>query len=102
MARLAHFFLDVDMRQGHAGLVKLVTKKKIKVVEGEYVIFLNGKRNIIKMFCGSEAALLHYKKDGRVIDPRIIPILPSFCEGKTMNIDGALREHLTKALGVGK
>ncbi len=96
--KLAHFFLDVDMRCGHDGLMEIVRKKKIQIKEDDFIVFMNTSRTIIKMFCGSEEAILHYKKEGRVIDPGIIKYMPKFCGGKQLNMDGALREHIQDVL----
>lgn len=96
--KLAHFFLNQDMRCTHDGLAEVLKKKKIKVNDGDFVVFLNRKRNMVKMFCGGKAALLCYKKDNRVIDPGIIPLLPKYCGGDEMNIDAAVREHLLKLM----
>ncbi len=94
MGTLAHFFLDTDLRCSHDGLVAILEKKKITVDEGEYVVFMNSARTMVKMFCGGNNALLHYKKDGRVLDPGVIRYLPKHCGGNRLNMDEAVKEHL--------
>lgn len=96
--KLLHIFFDVDMRCSHEGLGVLVKKKKIKINEGDFVCFLNRTRNIVKMFCGSQDALLHYKKDGRVIDPQVIKYLPKYAGGSEIDMDAAIKEHISKVL----
>ena len=98
MNKVAHFFLCVDMRQGHEGLWAQVKAKKVKVKPGDYVIFLNARRNIVKMFCGGKEVLLSYKKDNRVIDPGVIPHLPMHCGGNEINMDAAIKEMLLEVL----
>lgn len=98
MGKLAHFFLDVDMRCSHEGLWAMLKKKKIKVAEDEFVVFLNRKRSTIKMFCGGKDALMHYRKDGRVIDPGVIRYLPKYCGGKELDVDGAVKEYLQELM----
>lgn len=93
--RIAHFFLDVDMRCGHEGLFDLVKKNKIKLVENDFIVFMNTARTIIKMFCQGKEVILHYKNDNRVLDPGIIPHLPKYCNGEKLNVDGAIKDHLS-------
>lgn len=92
--RLAHFILDVDMRCNHDGLVELLKKNRIKIKENDFVVFMNRSRTMIKMFCQGKEALLHYKKDGRVLDPGIIPYLPKYCGGGELHVEKAVRAHL--------
>jgi hypothetical protein len=92
--KIAHFFLNVDMRCNHTGLLDLLKKNNVTIGDHDFVVFLNKSRTMIKMFCQGEDVLLHYKKDGRVIDPGIIPFLPKYCGGKQLNVEGAIKEHL--------
>lgn len=95
---LTHFFQDVDLRCSHDGLSELIRKEKIKIGEGDFVVFMNTSRTMIKMFCHGKDAILHYKKDGRVLDPGIVKYLPKYCGGTELDIDGAIREHLEELL----
>lgn len=95
MNKLAHFFLDVDLRCSHDGLSQIIKKNKIQIGKNDFVVFMNQKRTMIKMFCQGEDALLHYKKDGRTLDPGIIRFLPEHCGGKKLNVEGAIKDHLT-------
>jgi hypothetical protein len=96
--KLAHFFTDADLRCSHDGLWEQVLKKKIKVNEGDFVVFMNASRTIVKVFCGRKEMLLHYKDGSRVLDPGIIPHLPAFCGGGRINMDGAVGEHLREMI----
>lgn len=98
MGMLAHFFLDTDMRCSHIGFKKLLVKHKIKIKEGEFVVFMNSARTIVKMFCGGTDAILHVKNEGRVLDPGVIPYLPKYCGGKKLDLDGAVKEHLEELM----
>lgn len=98
MAKLMHFFLDVDLRCNHIGLLDFLKKKKIKIGPHDFIVFMNHKRTMIKMLCKGKEVLLHYKKDGRVLDPGIIKYLPKYVDGKEMNIEGAVKEHLEEVL----
>lgn len=98
MAKLMHFFLDMDLRCNHIGLLEFLKKKKIKIGPDDFIVFMNQKRTMIKMLCKGKECLLHYKKDGRIFDPGIIKYLPKYVDGTEMNIDGAIKEHLEKIL----
>ncbi len=90
--------MNVDMRQNHKGLLEFLKKKKIKIKQGDYIVFMNGKRTMLKMLCNSEFAILHYKKDNRPIDPGVILYLPKFCNGTEFNVDAAREAHLRDML----
>ena len=96
--KLAHFFLDMDMRCSHQGLQSILKKMKITIEDGDFIVFLNRRRNMIKMFCHGKEALLHYKKDDRQIDPGVIAYLPKYCGGNELDINGAIGEHLKDML----
>lgn len=96
--KLLHIFSGVDMRCSHVGLQLLLKKKKITMKETDFVIFLNNNRNLCKMFCGGTDAILYYHKDGRVIDPGVLQYLPKYCGGGKINMDAAIKEHLTDVL----
>lgn len=95
MAKLLHFFLDVDMRCNHNGLLEILKQKKIKITENDFVVFVNRHKKMLKMLCKGKQALLHYRSDSP-IDLGVIRFLPQFCDGKEINIDGALKKHLTE------
>jgi len=98
MAKLAHFFLNVDMRCGHKGLHELVKKKKIRMTANDFIVFLNTQKNIIKMFCGDQHALMHYRKDRGTIDLGVIKYLPKYAGGGELRMNAALKEHLLEVL----
>ena len=91
--KLAHFFLNIDMRCTHEGLMAVVKKQKIEIKPGEFVVFMNRSRTMVKMFCGSNKAILHYRGE-KQLDPGIIQHLPKFCGGSEMDVASAVREHL--------
>lgn len=94
MAKLMHFFLDFDMRCSHFGIVQFLKKKKIKITEDDFIVFMNTKRNMIKMLCKGKSTILHYRSETRIFDPGIIQYLPKYVDGDEMNIDAAVKEHL--------
>lgn len=98
MNLLAHFFLDCDMRCSHEGLLAMIKKKKITIKEGEFIVFMNRRRSMIKMFCGHKGALMHWRDGNKQVDPGIIRYLPKYCGGNELDVTGAVKEHLEKML----
>lgn len=94
MSKLAHIFLDIDMRLGHTGLKEYLKKKKIKIREGDFIVFLNQPRTIIKCFCNSLDAILHVKNNDKRIDLGVIKYLPKYCNGPELNLKGAIEENI--------
>lgn len=94
MSKLAHIFLDIDMRMGHEGLKEYLKKKKIKMREGDFIVFLNHTRTIIKCFCNSLDAILHVKNSDKRLDLGVIKYLPKYCNGPELNLAGAVEENL--------
>lgn len=94
MSRLAHIFQDIDMRMAHAGLKDMLRSKRIKVKEGDFVVFLNSSRTIIKCFCNGTEALMHVKNNGKRLDLGVIKYLPKYCNGPELDLNGAVAENL--------
>ena len=95
---LLHFFLDVDMRCNHKGLAEFLKKNKIKFGEKDFIVFMNSRRNMVKMFCNGKKVLLHYRSETRILDPGVIRYLPKYCNGQKLDMDGAVSEHLQDVL----
>ena len=55
--RIKHVFLNSDMRCGHRGLM-LIARHKAKVKPGEHVVFVNSKRDKMKVL--SAGGVLSY------------------------------------------
>lgn len=94
MSKLAHIFLDVDMRMGHTGLKEHLKKKRIKLKDGDFIVFLNHSRTVIKCFCNSMDAILHVKNNDKRIDLGVIKYLPKYCNGPELNLAGAVAENI--------
>lgn len=96
--KLAHTFFDVDMRCSHEGLKKIVDDEEIEIKSGDFIIFLNSRRTILKMFCGSLEVILMYKKGDQPIDPGVIPLLPQYVGGGKIEMNKAMHKYLTQRL----
>lgn len=99
-----NYFPETHLGQAHKGLSTLAKKKKIdvdKLRPGEYVIFMNRRRNALKMFTCMNG-IFHHKLPYESLryDLRFIKLIPRFFNGKELNYDGALKEIIMKDLGV--
>lgn len=94
MTKLAHIFLDVDMRLGHTGLKEFLKKKRVKMNDGDFIVFLNSSRTIIKCFCNSLDAILHVKNSDKRIDLGVIKYLPKYCNGAALDLDAAVADNI--------
>jgi len=101
MARLVHIFFDTNLGNGHAGLGKLASKKKIRLhalKNGDCVLFLNRAQTALKMFASNGDMIIHYKAPWGRLEPETLRHLPNFVEGGTLNYRGALKDALTRKL----
>lgn len=99
MNKIIRYFPDSNLRSGHRGLAMLAAKNGIKVNSlgaGEFLIFVNKRQNMLKMFASGNI-IAHYKKeDGSRIDPRTIAHIPRHFSGSKINYDAALVQVLRR------
>lgn len=96
--KIIRYFSDVDMRNGHNGLRQIARDEGIdlrRVPEGQFVIFMNKKKNCLKMFA-SYNVLAHVKLDEGKIDPRVIAHIPACFNGREIDYDKALRKVMRR------
>lgn len=68
------------------------------LLKGEHVVFINKKRNRLKML-SSDAMLTFLKMpDNRPIDLSVVSTLPNYFQGGTLNYNGAVKRVLEGAL----
>jgi hypothetical protein len=99
--KIIRFFPETDMRNGHDGLAKIAKDNKINVTQlnlGEYVIFVNKKKTAIKMYAPNHIIVHQRLPGGARLDARVISLIPKYFNGTKINLDGALKEVITKAL----
>lgn len=103
MNKIIRFFPEVDMRNGHDGLRKLARKEGVNVDAlgaGEYVIFLNRSKRMVKMFASGNIIAFLKMADNKKLDPRTIALIPRYFNGSKINYDAALEAVLNKEFGV--
>lgn len=104
--KIIQVFLDSDMRNQFEGLTTLCANNKIKVPEketGEFVVFINKRRNYLKILaCNGTAhpVLAAYKTPERIIDIRILSQIPrAFNATGKFDVDKATEVFLKGKLG---
>lgn len=93
--RIVRYFSDTHLGNGHDGLRKLAKDSNVDLMSlrhGEFVVFVNKKKNALKLFA-SGYVIAHLKlPNGERINPRTIALLPKFFNGTEINYSNALKE----------
>ena len=101
MSGIIQCFLNVDMRNGHDGLTKLSKENGVitqKIEPGNFVVFVNSRRDKLKLFAANQVIAYLRMPAGRKIEMRVIKELPRVFNGKKIDYDQALSLALDKAL----
>ncbi len=102
MNKIIRYFPDTDLRNAHAGLALIAKKYKVDVEDltpGEFVVFINTKHTVLKMYASS-GVIAHLKmKQGHKINPKTIAMIPRYFNGSTIKYDDALREVIETDIG---
>lgn len=101
-ARIVRYFADTHLGNGHNGLAKLAKKNGIDMEDlswGEFLVFMNSRQNMLKMFTRG-GMIAHLRMPGGAkIDPRTIPLLPRFFSGGELRYDRAIEAVIRKEFG---
>lgn len=99
--RVLRVVFDVNMQNGHDGLREVARKlnQNLDSLEvGEFVVFMNTKRTILKIFASGNT-IAHFKHPlGHKIDLRLLSMIPRFFNGRELNYPKAIEEILKKEL----
>lgn len=89
-------FVNVNMAQGHDSLASLAKKYEInvhKLTPGEYVVFVNGARDRVKVYAAANVIAYQKLPRGGRLDLRAISEIPRvFKASGRMSYDDALKE----------
>ncbi len=100
--RIIRFFPESDMRCGHVGLAKHAKKRSINVKElrvGEYVVFLNARKNNMKIYTTNNIIVHLRTQNNSRIDLRVVRMIPEFFKGGNFDYSGALRKTIEDSFG---
>ena len=101
--RIILFFPETDMRNSHVGLAKYAKRRQIFVNElrvGEYVVFLNAKKNNMKIYTANNIIVHLRTPDYSMIDLRVVKMIPEFFKGGSFDYSGALKKTIESTFGV--
>lgn len=100
IGRVLQVFFGADMRNGIDGLTSIAHGFKIFLPDlkaGQYVVFVNNRRDIIKVATANRVVATKKLEGGQTIDLETIALIPkSFLAHGELNYDEALREVLTR------
>lgn len=101
-SRVIQCYLNSDLRNGHEGLTALAKKNGIhtgKLEAGQYVVFINSRKDRLKLYAANNVVAYLKLEDGRKIDLNTIRLIPQVFNGSgKIDYDRALRETLETAL----
>jgi len=93
--RIVRVIFDADLRCSHDGLRETAKKLKVLVDDlhtGEYVVFINSKKNMLKLFAANNT-IAHFKTpDQRKMNLNVIAQIPKFFNGRELKYDDALKK----------
>ena len=90
----SYVFFKVDMRIGIDGIIDILRKNRVKLINKDMAIFLNARKTIIKIMPSNLNTIL-YHREKRPIDPAIIPYIPLAFDGKELVFEKAVEKRIT-------
>jgi len=99
--RIIRFFPGSDLRKGHIGLAKLARRKGIdpqNLKLGEYLIFMNNRKDKIKLFASNNIIAYLRLPQGEYISLDTIREIPNYFNGKSINYKGAIAKSISDSL----
>lgn len=96
--RIVRIIFNTDLRNSHDGLTTLAHDFDIDTATlkpGEYVVFINAKKNALKFFAAGQVVAHFRMPSHRKMDMRIIGMIPRFFNGRELKYDDALKELIT-------
>jgi hypothetical protein len=95
-------FLDSDLRSSHDGLADQAKKSGIKVEDlkqGEYVVFVNSKKDRVKVYAAYHVLAYIKLPAGTSMDLNVIRAIPkAFTASGRLDYNKALRETVEEKL----
>lgn len=102
MNKIIRVFLNVDMRNQHNGLTRVAANESVdllKIKPHEHVIFINTRKNKLKMFSTNGVLSYVMAKEGMLNLAMIEQIPRCFNQDSTLDWNKAQRLALEKQLG---
>lgn len=99
---VAKVFIDIDMRLGLNGLSEYLSDKRVKVDASSMVMFLNRRKNQVKIMWASKY-VLSFRKDSGYITIDELKEIPRYFRGplfKNGTLENQVMGHLKESLSV--
>lgn len=100
--RIVRVIFDADLRCSHDGLRATAKKLSVSVDDlnmGEYVVFINSKKNMLKLYASGNT-IAHFKTpDHRKMNLKVIAQIPKYFNGRELKYDDALKAVIEKEFG---
>jgi hypothetical protein len=97
--RIIRYFPNVHMCYSHDGLREIAKKQKIilnQLDAGEFCVFMNRAQSACKIFGPGNTFCYFRMPDNSRINPKIIPLIPSFLTGGRLQYTAALDKVIRK------
>lgn len=102
MNRILRVFLDTDLICNHTGLSKIASKKSINLdglKSTEHVLFVNSKKNRVKIYSHEGVLIYLVLKDGEQLDMRTLSLIPqAFSKSGRFDYTKALKKIIGREL----
>lgn len=99
MNKILRYFPDSDLRGQHLSLSIQASRAGLNVNSlgaGDFLVFVNRKRDKVKLFASGNVVAYLKMPDGKKLDPRVIQYLPRHFNGSKINYDAAMTDVLKK------
>jgi hypothetical protein len=101
VGRILQVFLDSDLRSGHDGLSKIAERNKVdtkKLGAGQYLVFINRSKTMVKVFTGNQIIAHHKSRRGRITMDAIKFIPEAFTGSGDFYMEAAIKKSLQEIL----
>lgn len=91
---------NADLRCSHEGLALIAKDLKINVDKldiGEYIVILNAKKTLIKIYAAGNV-IAFYKSPHGQINVKTLKLIPKYFNGRALQYDDALSEIIRKEI----
>lgn len=97
--KVLQIIFNADLRGGHDRLAKIAKDLKVDINTikvGDFLVFVNRKRSALKVYAAGHTIAHFRMPDNRVMDVRILKLIPKFFNGKELRYNAALEELIKK------
>lgn len=101
--KVLRIVFNADLRSSHDGLTKVAKTFKLNPAElevGEFLVFVNRKKSAVKIFAANYTVAHFRMPDGRMMNPKVLALIPKFFNGRELKYDEALKEVINKEFGI--